>query len=149
MLRLAAISARRLCAAAAEGPFPVSEASALTITERCAERLRALGKVAAKPVALRVAVDGGGCSGFQYAFSIEPASAPSVTAQDATTRHEQPDLVFDTHGAVVKVDPISFSFIRGARVDYVDELISSSFRVVDNPNSESSCGCGTSFAAKP
>jgi iron-sulfur cluster assembly accessory protein len=148
MLRLAALSARRLCAAAAEGPFPVSEASALTITERCAERLRALGKVAAKPVALRVAVDGGGCSGFQYAFSIEPASAQSVNAQDSTS-HDQPDLVFDAHGAVVKVDPISFSFIKGARVDYVEELISSSFQVIDNPNSESSCGCGTSFAAKP
>jgi iron-sulfur cluster assembly 2 len=148
MFRLATQSARSLCSAAAlAAPAAATDGAALRVTRRCAERLQALGAAAAAPVALRVAVDGGGCSGFQYAFSIEPIAArfPLDVKGGAD---EQTDLVFDAHGATVKVDPISYNFIRGAQVDYVDELISSSFRIVDNPNSESSCGCGTSFSAK-
>jgi iron-sulfur cluster assembly accessory protein len=148
MLRLATQSARRLCSAAVlASPVSVPESAALRITRRCAERLQALGAAAAAPVALRVAVDGGGCSGFQYAFSIEPIVTQSLPDLKGDAG-DQTDLVFDAHGATVKVDRISYNFIRGAQVDYVDELISSSFRILDNPNSESSCGCGTSFSAK-
>ena len=94
-------------------------------------------------MALRVTVDGGGCSGFQYIFAIED---PSPVAEGATKSGE--DNYFQRDGAHVIVDDISLSFMTGAKVDFAQEMISSSFRVTDNPNSESSCGCGVSFTAK-
>lgn len=89
-------------------------------------------------VILRVAVDGGGCSGFQYAFSLE-------TSDEAIG---PTDVVFERDGARVVVDDVSLAFVRGATVDYVEEMIRSSFVIGDNPNAESGCGCGVSFAAK-
>jgi iron-sulfur cluster assembly accessory protein len=129
-------------AAAAETP------RGLRVTERCAARLRALEAQRNVPVALRVAVDGGGCSGFQYAFEVEELPSVGAGAEERKPENKN-DMVFGTEqGAQVRVDPVSYAFIKGASVDYIEELISSSFRVVDNPNSEASCGCGTSFTAK-
>jgi len=86
---------------------------------------------------LRIAVDGGGCSGFQYAFSL-----------DADAGVGPADVVFERDGAKVVVDDVSLEYVRGATVDYVEEMIKSSFAIVENPNAQSGCGCGTSFAVK-
>jgi iron-sulfur cluster assembly accessory protein len=81
---------------------------------------------------LRVAVNGGGCSGFSYAFDI------------AKTRNPD-DLVVERGGVAVLVDPVSLDFLRGAEIDFANELIGSAFRI-NNPNATSACGCGTSFS---
>lgn len=81
---------------------------------------------------LRISVNGGGCSGFQYAFDIVP---------DA----EEGDLILGDTEARLAIDPLSLDFMKGARIDYVDDLMGSSFRI-ENPNATASCGCGTSFA---
>lgn len=118
----------------------------LVLTEACVRRLRQLAadgentSDASGPCSaplLRIAVDGGGCSGFQYAFSLD-------TAAGAGPR----DRVFEREGARVVVDDVSFEFVKGATVDYVEEMIRSSFAIAENPNSDGSCGCGVSFAAK-
>lgn len=80
---------------------------------------------------LRVTVDSGGCSGFQYRFDL--VDAP-----------QQSDLVFTYDDATIAVDEISFEFVKGSEVDYVQELIGAAF-VIKNPNAASSCGCGSSF----
>ena len=82
--------------------------------------------------ALRVAVDGGGCSGFQYSFNI----VGDVAADD---------LVLERDGAKVLIDPVSLDFLRGSEIDFVDDLIGQSFKI-HNPNATASCGCGTSFS---
>jgi iron-sulfur cluster insertion protein len=82
---------------------------------------------------LRIAVDGGGCSGFQYRFAFD-ATAPTPE-----------DCVFHEHDAEVVIDDISLGFLSGAMIDYVDALGASYFEI-KNPNSASSCGCGNSFA---
>lgn len=81
---------------------------------------------------LRVVVDSGGCSGFKYSFEL-----------DAEPKED--DLCFTYEGATLVVDPISFEFVKGAQVDYVQELIGAAF-VIKNPNAASSCGCGSSFS---
>ena len=81
---------------------------------------------------LRVAVNGGGCSGFQYAFEI-------------TLKKASDDLIVSRDGATLLVDPVSLEFLNGAEVDFVDDLIGQSFKI-HNPNATSSCGCGTSFS---
>ena len=81
---------------------------------------------------LRVAVTGGGCSGFQYNFALDEVKADG-------------DLVLEREGAVVLIDPMSLDFLRGAEIDFVDDLIGASFKIY-NPNAQSSCGCGTSFS---
>ncbi len=81
---------------------------------------------------LRVAVEGGGCSGFQYEIALVPA-ATAV------------DLVIERDGAKLFVDPVSLPFLLGSEVDWVEELIGASFKV-KNPNAKSSCGCGVSFS---
>ena len=78
---------------------------------------------------LRIAVDGGGCSGFQYAFSL-----------DADAGVGPADVVFERDGAKVVVDDVSLEYVRGATVDYVEEMIKSSFAIVENPNAQSGCG---------
>ena len=84
------------------------------------------------PAGLRIGVVGGGCSGFQYKFDVDRAQA-------------EDDLVIERDSAVVLVDPASVPFLAGSEVDFVDDLIGASFRVV-NPNATASCGCGTSFS---
>ena len=122
------------------GARALSDAAAdarVRITPSCINRLRALSS-AGEPKALRIAVDSGGCSGFQYTFKLEPlALTPSSK-----------DRVFEQDGASIVVDALSLEYLQGATVDYVQEMVRSSFEVVDNPNSEASCGCGTSFSPK-
>ena len=81
---------------------------------------------------LRVSINGGGCSGFQYSFDLDG------------TRNDE-DLVFETAGLGVVTDPISFEFLGGAEIDYVEELIGAYFQV-RNPNATAACSCGASFA---
>jgi len=99
-----------------------------TVTPRAFARL---AEINAAPKALRVAVEGGGCSGFQYAIDLDdPAEG---------------DLVLEGDGQTVVVDSVSLPFLSNAVIDFSDELIGAHF-VVDNPNATSSCGCGTSFS---
>lgn len=137
-------------------------APSLHVTERCASRINALIAQRKHHISLRVSVDSGGCSGFQYAFHLEESMSTPGDGHgdaerqgetqrgqaDAATAHPPDDFVFKENGAEVRVDPVSFAFLKGATVDYVEEMMSSSFRVVENPNSEAGCGCGTSFSAK-
>lgn len=100
------------------------------VTERAFARLAEINEGGpARP--LRVAVAGGGCSGFQYDIRLDEA------AED--------DLVLSGAGQRVVVDPVSLPFLAGATIDFADELIGARF-TIDNPNASSSCGCGTSFS---
>ena len=104
----------------------------VSVTDRAARRIaQVLSKEPAGSM-LRVAVNGGGCSGFQYAFDIEAHKAPD-------------DLVIERDGAVVLVDAVSLEFLTGSKIDFVDNLIGQSFKI-ENPNATASCGCGTSFS---
>lgn len=105
-------------------PFAVTESAAQRIAEILAGE--APGSV------LRVSVEGGGCSGFQYRF-------------DVTREKGADDLVIEKDGATVLVDKVSLDYLAGSRLDFVDDLIGASFRV-ENPQAVSSCGCGTSFS---
>ncbi|MBN8981976.1 MAG: iron-sulfur cluster insertion protein ErpA [Rhizobiales bacterium] len=104
----------------------------VTISANAAKRIGQILKAEGSGAMLRVSVEGGGCSGFQYKFDIERAKA-------------EDDLVIERDNAVVLVDPTSVPFLAGSEVDFVDDLIGASFRVV-NPNATASCGCGTSFS---
>ena len=100
------------------------------VTPRAFERLAEIG-AAADGKALRVAVEGGGCSGFQYEIALdEPASD---------------DLVLEGAGEKVVVDGVSLPFLADAEIDFSEELLGARF-VINNPNATSSCGCGTSFS---
>ena len=111
-----------------------TETDGFGLTQSAAERIRSLldqeengdGKF------MRVAVNGGGCSGFQYVFDFDD------TMNDDDRR-------FEAFGTAVVVDETSLELLKGGKLDYVEELIGSYFQVV-NPNASSSCGCGTSFA---
>jgi iron-sulfur cluster assembly accessory protein len=102
------------------------------ITERAARRIGQILKSEGDGAMLRISVEGGGCSGFQYKFDVERTRADD-------------DLVIARDGAVVVVDPASVPFLAGSEVDFVDDLIGASFRVA-NPNATAACGCGTSFS---
>ena len=104
----------------------------LSLTSNAAKRIVKIlsGEPAGSQVRLRV--DGGGCSGFQYHFDI-------------TTSGEADDVVLEKDGAVLRVDCLSLPLIEGSEVDFVDDLMGQSFRV-NNPAATASCGCGTSFA---
>eukprot|EP01039_Chlorochromonas_danica_P002187 gene2186-2387_t len=109
----------------------------LIVTNSCLKRIRHLQDKSQKPdLYLRLAVEGGGCSGFQYTFKTDDASL------------SPDDKVFGKDDAKVVVDSASFDLVKGSTVDYVQEMIRSSFAVVNNPQSESACGCGSSFAVK-
>lgn len=100
------------------------------VTDRAFERLSEIG-AGDKGQALRVAVEGGGCSGFQYEIKLDDV------ADD--------DLVLEKGGEKVVVDSVSLPFLENAVIDFSEELIGARF-VIDNPNATSSCGCGTSFS---
>ena len=104
----------------------------VTVTERAAKRIAEIvaGEAAAR--ALRVSVEGGGCSGFQYKF-------------DLVADRAEDDLVFEKAGARVLVDPVSLGLLNGSEIDFVEDLMGATFRV-KNPNATASCGCGTSFS---
>ncbi|HEX3945815.1 MAG TPA: iron-sulfur cluster insertion protein ErpA [Rhizomicrobium sp.] len=104
----------------------------VTVSARAAKRIAEILKDEAQSSMLRVAVTGGGCSGFQYNFALD-----DVKADD--------DLVLERDGAVVLIDSLSLDFLRGAEIDFVDDLIGAAFKI-KNPNAQSSCGCGTSFS---
>ena len=106
--------------------------TSVTISERAARRIGEILKTEGNGAMLRISVEGGGCSGFQYKFDIDHAKA-------------EDDLVIARDSAVVLVDPASVPFLAGSEVDFVDDLIGASFRV-NNPNATASCGCGTSFS---
>lgn len=104
----------------------------VTLSERAATRIAHILAKEPAGAMLRVAVQGGGCSGFQYEFDI-------------TTARNADDLVVARGGVEVLIDPISLDFLKGAEIDFADELIGSAFKI-KNPNATSSCGCGTSFS---
>jgi iron-sulfur cluster assembly accessory protein len=105
---------------------------AVTVSDRAARRIAQI--VAGEPATplLRVSVEGGGCSGFQYRF-------------DLVAERDEDDLVIEKAGARVLVDPVSLGLLQGSEIDFVDDLMGATFRV-NNPNATASCGCGTSFA---
>jgi iron-sulfur cluster assembly accessory protein len=107
-------------------------ASPVTVSASAAKRIAQILKAEPAPAMLRVAVTGGGCSGFQYNFTVDD------TKMDG-------DLVVARDGATVLVDPVSLDFLKGAEIDFVDDLIGAAFKI-NNPNATSSCGCGTSFS---
>lgn len=104
----------------------------ISVTPQAVRRIKDI--VAADPgkQALRVAVNGGGCSGFQYEFSLESNS-------------NDDDLTIERDGATVLIDSVSLVYMDGSEIDFVDDLIGQSFKV-NNPHAKSSCGCGTSFS---
>jgi iron-sulfur cluster assembly accessory protein len=104
----------------------------ITVSERAARRIGEILKSEPSGTMLRVSVEGGGCSGFQYKFDVERAKAVD-------------DLVITRDGAVVLIDPVSVNYMAGSEIDFVDDLIGASFKV-NNPKAKASCGCGTSFA---
>jgi len=104
----------------------------VTVTERAALRIGEILRQEPAGTMLRVSVAGGGCSGFQYKFDTECARG-------------EDDMVIERSGATVLIDPISLNYMAGSEIDFVDDLIGSSFKV-HNPNATASCGCGTSFA---
>jgi iron-sulfur cluster assembly accessory protein len=102
------------------------------LTDRAAKRIAEILQEEAGASSLRVAVTGGGCSGFQYDFCFDDS-----TAED--------DLVIARGGARVLIDSVSLDFLKGAEIDFVEEMIGAAFKI-NNPNATSSCGCGTSFS---
>lgn len=104
----------------------------LNISNSCVERLN---KIAPAGTFLRITVDGGGCSGFQYRFDLD-------------SKFTEDDIIIEKEGAKVVVDNISLDFLRGSTVEYHEELIRSAFRIADNPQADSKCSCGTSFSIK-
>ena len=105
---------------------------AITLSESAAHRIKALGQEEGRALMLRVAVNGGGCSGFQYEFDLVDAA-------------EADDVAIERDGAKAIVDQMSLVLLKGSQIDFVDELVGAQFRV-NNPNAKSSCGCGVSFS---
>jgi iron-sulfur cluster assembly accessory protein len=104
----------------------------VTLSERAAKRLSEILKGEPAGTYLRVAVLGGGCSGFQYTFDFDRERAAD-------------DVAVERGGATVLIDSTSLDFLKGSEIDFVDEMIGAAFKVI-NPNAKSSCGCGTSFS---
>ena len=104
----------------------------VTLSPSAAKRIQALGAAEGRPLMLRVAVEGGGCSGFQYQFDL---------VEDVG----EDDLKVERDGAAALVDVVSLALLGGAEIDFVDELAGAEFRI-RNPNAKSSCGCGVSFS---
>lgn len=102
------------------------------VTDRAADRIAAILQKEPAGAMLRVSVEGGGCSGFQYKFDVEREKASD-------------DVALGRPDATVLIDPVSLGFLEGSEIDYVDDLIGASFKI-NNPQAKSSCGCGTSFS---
>eukprot|EP00605_Chrysophyceae_sp_TOSAG23-4_P002925 GSChrysophyteH1.ASY1.ANO1.3220.1 assembled CDS len=112
----------------------------LLLTKSCVNRIKRLREQQKnESLKLRIQVDSGGCSGFQYVFNMEHYDDAPRTDNDDIDNND---------GAHVVVDDASFQFIKGSTIDYEQELIRSAFAVINNPQSESACGCGSSFAVK-
>ena len=106
--------------------------TAVTLSDAAARRLNAISAEEGRAMMLRVAVDGGGCSGYRYTFELVDAA-------------EADDLRVERDGAAALVDVISLALLNGSEIDFADELAAAEFRV-KNPNAKSSCGCGVSFS---
>jgi iron-sulfur cluster insertion protein len=104
----------------------------LTLSPSAAQRIHAIGRSEGKALMLRVAVEGGGCSGFQYQFDLVDEAQPD-------------DLRIERDGAAALVDEMSLVMLKGSEIDFVDELAGAEFRI-RNPNAKTSCGCGVSFS---
>jgi len=107
-------------------------AANVVVTERAAHKIGEILRKEPAGTMLRVSVEGGGCSGFRYKFDTERSRADD-------------DIVIEKSGATVLIDPVSLDYMAGSEIDFVDDLIGSSFKV-NNPKATASCGCGTSFA---
>jgi iron-sulfur cluster assembly accessory protein len=105
---------------------------AVTITERAARQIGQILGREAPGAMLRVSVEGGGCSGFQYKFDVDRGQG-------------EDDTVIRRDGVSVLIDAVSLNYLAGSEIDYVDDLIGASFRI-NNPQAKTSCGCGTSFS---
>lgn len=126
---------------ASRGPRALREVSSsspeagegqIHLTDSCVQRLL---EITEGSEFLRLEVEGGGCSGFQYKFSLDTVINPD-------------DRVFEKGGARVVVDSDSLAFVKGAHVDFSQELIRSSFQVLNNPQAQQGCSCGSSFSVK-
>ena len=104
----------------------------ISLSPAAAQRIRAIGEAEGRDVMLRVAVEGGGCSGFQYQFDLVDTAEPD-------------DLRVERDGAAALIDEMSMVMLKGSEIDFVDELAGAEFKV-RNPNAKSSCGCGVSFS---
>jgi len=115
-------------------PLPAATAdSVVTLSASAARRIRKVAESEGNPaLALRISVSGGGCSGFQYSFSLD----------DAPTAD---DMVIERDGARLLVDTVSLDYLRGSEVDFVEDLSGAGFRIA-NPLAQQSCGCGNSFS---
>src|SRR5690242_17075865 len=110
----------------------VSTVPEIGLTPAAAARVAAIAERQGKPAMLRLAVEGGGCSGFQYRFGL----ADGIDSDD---------IIVETDGVKLLVDAVSLDLVRGAQVDFVESLGGAAFRV-ENPNAASGCGCGSSFS---
>ena len=104
----------------------------VTVTERAARRIGEILQKEPQGTMLRVSVEGGGCSGFQYKFDMERTQA-------------EDDILIQRDSAAVLIDSVSLNYLAGSEIDFVDDLIGASFRI-NNPQAKASCGCGTSFS---
>ncbi len=107
-------------------------AEAITLTEAAARRIREIVDTEPDKSSLRLAVNGGGCSGFSYEFSLEG-------------QPDKGDTIVERDGATLLIDSVSLVYVLGSKIDFVDDLMAAQFQVV-NPNATASCGCGTSFS---
>mgnify|MGYP000014428603 CR=1 FL=1 len=106
--------------------------AAITLTENAARRIREIVAKETDKTALRLAVNGGGCSGFAYEFELDDKASEG-------------DAVIERDGATLLIDSVSLVYVLGSEVDFVDDLMAAQFQV-NNPNATASCGCGTSFS---
>ncbi|MEM7301070.1 MAG: iron-sulfur cluster insertion protein ErpA [Pseudomonadota bacterium] len=108
------------------------EANSVTISENAARRVAKILASESEKDALRVSVEGGGCSGFSYKF-------------DLVSKQMDDDIVLHREGAKVLIDSVSLMYMEGSEIDFVDDLMGQAFKI-NNPNATASCGCGTSFS---
>jgi iron-sulfur cluster assembly accessory protein len=108
------------------------DAPSMTLSPAAAARVAAIAVRQSRPAILRLSVEGGGCSGFQYKFELATAA-------------EADDLVIERDGVTLVVDPVSLDLVSGSVVDYVESLGGAAFKV-ENPQAASGCGCGSSFS---
>jgi len=113
-------------------PTPLLSVESVGVTASAVRRIAEILATEPPMSFLRVSVEGGGCSGFQYKFDI-------------TREREADDVVIAGEGATVLIDPVSLEYMSGSHIDFVDDLIGASFKI-ENPHATASCGCGTSFA---